>query len=145
MHKLGWLDQERRPLVRAWIRKQLVDKMGKDYSFDVRPLIPVAYLLPRLTARLQELPLEYNTWLLFRQAVDIILIKWVSILGICLRALLKVCFLVISCHSVCSHLPASVYRQDSPCSFMCCGESCPCLRVRDVIAYPIAVGSAVSS
>lgn len=25
--------------------------------------------------RLQELPLEYNTWLLFRQAVDIILLK----------------------------------------------------------------------
>ena len=37
MHKLGWLDQERRPLVRAWIREQLVGKMGKDYSFDVRP------------------------------------------------------------------------------------------------------------
>ena len=42
VHKLGWLDQERRPLVRAWIRKQLVGKMGKDYSFDVRSLIPMA-------------------------------------------------------------------------------------------------------
>lgn len=39
VHKLGWLDQERRPLIRAWIRQQLVGKMGKDYSFDVRPLI----------------------------------------------------------------------------------------------------------
>ena len=27
---------------------------------------------------LQELPLEYNTWLLFRQLVDIILLKCVS-------------------------------------------------------------------
>lgn len=27
---------------------------------------------------MQELPLEYNTWLLFRQAVDIILLKCVS-------------------------------------------------------------------
>lgn len=35
VHKLGWLDQERRPLVRAWICKQLVGKMGRDYSFDV--------------------------------------------------------------------------------------------------------------
>ncbi|KAG6825189.1 phosphatidylethanolamine N-methyltransferase, partial [Arthromyces matolae] len=33
--------------------------MGKDYDFD-------------------ELPLEYNTWLLFRQAVDVILIKWIG-------------------------------------------------------------------
>lgn len=79
VHKLGWLDQERRPLVRAWIRQQLVGKMGKDYSFDVSSLIPMAYMLPRLTAPSQELPLEYNTWLLFRQAVDIILIKCVSI------------------------------------------------------------------
>jgi len=89
VHKHGWLDQERRPLVRAWIRKQLVGKMGKDYSFDVGSLIPMAYILPRLTAPSQELPLEYNTWLLFRQAVDIILIKCVPILVVCLRAFLK--------------------------------------------------------
>ena len=38
-------------MIRAWIREQLVGKMGKDYSFDVRPLIPVPYLLPRLTPR----------------------------------------------------------------------------------------------
>jgi phosphatidylethanolamine N-methyltransferase len=50
VHKLGWLDQERRPLVRAWIRKQLVGKMGKDYSFDVRPWIPMAYPLSSLSA-----------------------------------------------------------------------------------------------
>ncbi|KAL0057796.1 phosphatidylethanolamine N-methyltransferase [Marasmius tenuissimus] len=52
----GWLDEKRRPKVREWIRRQLVGKMGKDYSFD-------------------ELPLEYNTWLLFRQAVDVILLN----------------------------------------------------------------------
>ncbi|KAJ3537122.1 hypothetical protein NM688_g6733 [Phlebia brevispora] len=56
MKRLGWLDKDRRPAVRDWIRKQLAGKMGKDYSFD-------------------ELPLEYNTWLLFRQAVDIILLN----------------------------------------------------------------------
>jgi phosphatidylethanolamine N-methyltransferase len=49
VHKLGWLDQERCPLVRDWIRKQLVGKMGKDYSFDVRSQTPIAYVLPRLT------------------------------------------------------------------------------------------------
>ncbi|GBE86958.1 Phosphatidylethanolamine N-methyltransferase [Sparassis crispa] len=56
VQKLGWLDEERKPAVRNWIRKQLAGKMGKDYSFD-------------------ELPLEYNTWLLFRQVVDIILLN----------------------------------------------------------------------
>ncbi|KAI0697797.1 phospholipid methyltransferase-domain-containing protein [Cytidiella melzeri] len=56
VQKLGWLDDTRRPAVRNWIRKQLAGKMGKDYSFD-------------------DLPLEYNTWLLFRQAVDIILLN----------------------------------------------------------------------
>ncbi|KAJ7123762.1 phospholipid methyltransferase-domain-containing protein, partial [Mycena epipterygia] len=56
VQKLGWLDPSRRPHVRSWIKAQLVGKMGKDYSFD-------------------ELPLEYNTWLLFRQAVDVILLN----------------------------------------------------------------------
>lgn len=35
VHRLGWLDEKRSPKVRAWIRRQLVGKMGKDYSFDV--------------------------------------------------------------------------------------------------------------
>ncbi|CAE6382178.1 unnamed protein product [Rhizoctonia solani] len=52
----GWLDHERRPRVYEWIRNELRNKMGNDYSFD-------------------ELPVEYNTWLLFRQVVDIILIN----------------------------------------------------------------------
>ncbi|KAJ6492894.1 phospholipid methyltransferase-domain-containing protein [Mycena vitilis] len=56
VQKLGWLDPARRPNVRNWIKAQLAGKMGKDYSFD-------------------ELPLEYNTWLLFRQAVDVILLN----------------------------------------------------------------------
>ncbi|KAJ7852958.1 phosphatidylethanolamine N-methyltransferase [Mycena leptocephala] len=56
VQKLGWLDPGRRPAVRNWIKAQLAGKMGKDYSFD-------------------ELPLEYNTWLLFRQAVDVILLN----------------------------------------------------------------------
>ncbi|KAF8510469.1 phosphatidylethanolamine N-methyltransferase [Hysterangium stoloniferum] len=56
VQRRAWLDGEKRPKVRAWIRSQLQGKMGKDYSFD-------------------ELPLEYNTWLLFRQAVDIILLN----------------------------------------------------------------------
>ncbi|KIP06876.1 hypothetical protein PHLGIDRAFT_30282 [Phlebiopsis gigantea 11061_1 CR5-6] len=56
VQRLGWLDEKRKPEVRNWIRKQLAGKMGKDYSFD-------------------ELPLEYNTWLLFRQIVDIILLN----------------------------------------------------------------------
>ncbi|KDR78306.1 hypothetical protein GALMADRAFT_245423 [Galerina marginata CBS 339.88] len=56
VQRLGWLDEKRCPGVRNWIRKQLVGKMGKDYSFD-------------------ELPLEYNTWLLFRQLVDVILVN----------------------------------------------------------------------
>jgi len=41
VQRLGWLDEKRRPAVRNWIRKQLADKMGKDYSFDVRPKRPI--------------------------------------------------------------------------------------------------------
>ncbi|KAG6910370.1 phosphatidylethanolamine N-methyltransferase [Tephrocybe rancida] len=59
VQRLGWLDADRQPAVRKWIREQLRGKMGKDYDFD-------------------ELPLEYNTWLLFRQAVDVILVKWLG-------------------------------------------------------------------
>ncbi|KAG6899626.1 hypothetical protein C0993_008568 [Termitomyces sp. T159_Od127] len=56
VQRLGWLDGTRHPRVRSWIRAQLQGKMGRDYDFD-------------------ELPLEYNTWLLFRQAVDVILVN----------------------------------------------------------------------
>ena len=38
VQRLGWLDEQRKPEVRAWIRRQLAGKMGKDYSFDVRPI-----------------------------------------------------------------------------------------------------------
>ncbi|ELU42804.1 phosphatidylethanolamine N-methyltransferase [Rhizoctonia solani AG-1 IA] len=52
----GWLDNERRSKVYEWIRNELRNKMVINYSFD-------------------ELPVEYNTWILFRQVVDIILIN----------------------------------------------------------------------
>ena len=39
VHRRGWLDADRRPAVRNWIRDQLAGKMGKDYSFDVRFLV----------------------------------------------------------------------------------------------------------
>ncbi|EJT97171.1 hypothetical protein DACRYDRAFT_85177 [Dacryopinax primogenitus] len=54
--KRGWMDKKRRPKVAAWIQKQLEGKMGMDYDFDT-------------------LPMEYNTWLIFRQFVDIILLN----------------------------------------------------------------------
>jgi phosphatidylethanolamine N-methyltransferase len=38
--KRGWFDQIRLPKVRAWLRKQLEGKMGKDYAFDVSVLAP---------------------------------------------------------------------------------------------------------
>ncbi|KAG8856563.1 phosphatidylethanolamine N-methyltransferase [Serendipita sp. 411] len=54
-HK-AWFDENRRPKTSAWLKRQLVGKMGQDYHYDT-------------------LPLEYNTWLLFRQVVDIILLN----------------------------------------------------------------------
>ncbi|EMD30910.1 hypothetical protein CERSUDRAFT_145741 [Gelatoporia subvermispora B] len=80
VQRLGWLDEKRMPEIRNWIRKQLAGKMGKDYSFD-------------------ELPLEYNTWLLFRQAVDIIL----------LNDFLAYCMFAFSCFRVPEGLPTSVH------------------------------------
>jgi phosphatidylethanolamine N-methyltransferase len=70
----GWLNAESRPAVRDWIRKQLQSKMGKDYSFDVS-FCCVRAGNPAHVSIFQDLPLEYNTWLLFRQLVDVILIK----------------------------------------------------------------------
>ncbi|KAH9476865.1 phosphatidylethanolamine N-methyltransferase [Psilocybe cubensis] len=81
VQRRGWLDEKRRPAVRNWIKKQLVDKMGKDYSFD-------------------ELPLEYNTWLLFRQAVDVILVN--DFLSYCMFAFS--CFRVPEDLSVIVHI-----------------------------------------
>ncbi|GJJ14041.1 hypothetical protein Clacol_008298 [Clathrus columnatus] len=71
VQRRAWLDEKKRPLMRSWIRSQLQGKMGKDYSFD-------------------DLPLEYNTWLLFRQLVDIIL----------LNDFLSYCFFAIACFRV---------------------------------------------
>jgi phosphatidylethanolamine N-methyltransferase len=73
VRRLGWLDEKRRPAVKNWIRAQLVGKMGKDYSFDVCSL--QLYCLIVTKPAHQDLPLEYNTWLLFRQVVDVILLK----------------------------------------------------------------------
>ena len=53
VQRLGWLDEKRQPAVRNWVRKQLADKMGKDYSFDVglsfRTIRPALLTSPRLT------------------------------------------------------------------------------------------------
>ncbi|KAF8588065.1 phosphatidylethanolamine N-methyltransferase [Ramaria rubella] len=80
VQRRAWLDEEKRPRVRAWIRNQLKGKMGTDYSFD-------------------ELPLEYNTWLLFRQAVDIIL----------LNDFLSYCMFAFACFRVPVDLPLGVH------------------------------------
>ncbi|KAH7103765.1 phospholipid methyltransferase-domain-containing protein [Auriculariales sp. MPI-PUGE-AT-0066] len=76
----GWLDPQRKPKVRDWIRAQLQGKMGSDYSFD-------------------QLPVEYNTWLLFRQLVDIIL----------LNDFLAYCMFAFACFRVPSDLSVTVH------------------------------------
>jgi len=35
VRRLGWLDAQRHPAIRDWIKRQLAGKMGSDYSFDV--------------------------------------------------------------------------------------------------------------
>ena len=63
---MGWLDETKRPQVRAWIRKQLADKMGKDYSFDVSVdsgPIPEDYRLriPGIALRIQYMATVQTT------------------------------------------------------------------------------------
>ena len=59
---IGWVkdykifDPNHNPRRYAFIRRQLSDKMGADYNFD-------------------KSPVEYNTWLLFRRLVDLILVN----------------------------------------------------------------------
>lgn len=55
----GWMDAKRAPKACAWIKQQLKTKMGPDYKVD-------------------EMPIEYNTWLLFRSLVDVILLNDVT-------------------------------------------------------------------
>ncbi|KXN92537.1 Phosphatidylethanolamine N-methyltransferase [Leucoagaricus sp. SymC.cos] len=80
VQRFGWLDAQKRPGVRNWIKKQLVGKMGSDYSFD-------------------DLPLEYNTWLLFRQVVDVILVN----------DFLSYCMFSFSCFRVPRNLSITVH------------------------------------
>ncbi|WFD30344.1 phosphatidylethanolamine N-methyltransferase [Malassezia sp. CBS 17886] len=52
----GWMDPQRCPRISAWVRQQLTMKMGRTYN-------------------MAEMPTEYNTWLLFRSMVDVILLN----------------------------------------------------------------------
>ncbi|KAI8373027.1 phospholipid methyltransferase-domain-containing protein [Radiomyces spectabilis] len=49
-------DQKANPALYQWLQRQLSMKMGDDYNFTT-------------------VPIEYNTWLLFRQLVDIVLMN----------------------------------------------------------------------
>ena len=48
-----------RPRMRTWMRAQVLTKMGRAYPYD-------------------EMPIEYNTWLLFRSLVDVVLLNDVT-------------------------------------------------------------------
>ncbi|KAJ1968650.1 phosphatidylethanolamine N-methyltransferase [Dispira parvispora] len=56
VQRLGWCDPKRGGERYKLLKQQLTAKMGPDYDFD-------------------EVPVEFNTWLLFRQLVDLILIN----------------------------------------------------------------------
>ncbi|KAG8978779.1 phosphatidylethanolamine N-methyltransferase, partial [Tulasnella sp. 427] len=78
VQRRGWLNAERRPKVREWIKNELNMKMDTDFDFDVsleyggcQRDVTDDHSFAILE---QHLPLEYNTWLLFRQVVDVILI-----------------------------------------------------------------------
>lgn len=114
VQKLGWLDPSRRPAVRNWIKAQLVGKMGKDYSFDVSEYEFLFFFFPQHS--LQELPLEYNTWLLFRQAVDVILLKFVAVYISCCPTLISL--VAISWRTACLPFPASESPRVFRFSFM---------------------------
>ncbi|KAG2173606.1 hypothetical protein INT43_005024 [Umbelopsis isabellina] len=49
-------DAKRNPKVHNWLKYQFTRKMGQDYNFD-------------------SVPIEFNTWLLYRQLVDLILMN----------------------------------------------------------------------
>ncbi|GAA5923256.1 hypothetical protein JCM3775_007484 [Rhodotorula graminis] len=52
----GWFDLDKKPKVAKWVRSELRKKMGSDYDPE-------------------NVPLEFNVWILFRHSVDVILLN----------------------------------------------------------------------
>ena len=125
VHKLGWLDENRRPEVRAWIRRQLVGKMGKDYSFDVRSYsvsIPFVASTHRVvagtSARVQHLAALPPSCRYHLDQVSLSILIYFGSFTTHSSA--------ISYRSVCLRLPASAFPQTFPCSFMLYGGFWQC-------------------
>ncbi|ORY81378.1 phospholipid methyltransferase-domain-containing protein [Protomyces lactucae-debilis] len=53
-HDIGIFDASKNPKLYRFVRRQLIDKMGPDFDYE-------------------KSPIEYQTWLLFRRGVDLIL------------------------------------------------------------------------
>ena len=51
-----WMNSEKRPKFSAWVKSQLIGKMGPDYQYE-------------------RVPLEYNAWLFFRHLADVVLLN----------------------------------------------------------------------